>query len=435
MPLGTRLRIGEGLEARRAPLPLEIAVFVVFAGVVVMRPGLPSKFSFVDPVIFAVAAYSVVSMLYRGSPATSGALRLLPWIWLILLGSFLGLSAVGIPYWAMSNLARTMFALLTFVCFWHVISLARLQRAAIYGTAAGVAVTTLSLLSQAASYRAAAFFLHPNYAGHYMALATMVLFVVAKRWYLKALAAFALLVALQQTSSFGAIAMVVSMLAVYAVRVLSRNTAILAAALAVLAIGGLFLATPQAQDLVSNEDTDWTFSDSLSGDRFERSGDTRLILWSQAIEAWAEEPLGIGPDGVRSRGVAVWRGHVLEIHSDSLGYVVERGIVGLIGFIGLWVVLFRLAPKGGLGRVLIVAMFVAGFFRETMHYRHMWLLLALAFAYDYAKRSPDDADDEPPVELDDRGDRGDLVRARTVAKDPLSLADPYFPADVRRPGS
>ena len=46
------------------------------------------------------------------------ALRLLPWIWLILLGSFLGLTAVGIPNWAMTNLMRTVFALLTFVyCF------------------------------------------------------------------------------------------------------------------------------------------------------------------------------------------------------------------------------------------------------------------------------------------------------------------------------
>jgi hypothetical protein len=434
MGLGTRMRIGEGLERRRAPLALVIGIFVVFAGVVVMRPGLPSKFSFIDPVIFAVCAFALASMMYRGSPATSGALRLLPWIWLILLGSFLGLTAVGIPYWAMSNLARTMFALLTFVCFWHILSVARLQRIAIYGTAVGVAVTTLSLLSQSAKYRAAAFFLHPNYAGHYMALATMVLFVTAKRWYLKGLAVVALLVALQQTSSFGAIAMVVAMLGVYAVRVLSRNTAILAAALAALAIGGLFLATPQAQDLVSTENGDWTFSESISGDRFERSGDTRLILWSQALEAWAQEPLGIGPDGVRSRAVAVWRGHVLEIHSDSLGYVVERGVIGLVGFIGLWVVLFRLAPKGGLGRVLIAAMVVAGFFRETMHYRHMWLLLALAFAMDYAKRDRDDEADGPPDELDGREDRGDLVRARTARKDPLSLTDPYFASDARRSG-
>ena len=30
-------------------------------------------------------------------------------------------------------------------------------------------------------------------------------------------------------------------------------------------------------------------------------------------------------------------------------------------------------------------MLVQGLFRETMHYRHMWLLLALAFAIDYAR--------------------------------------------------
>jgi hypothetical protein len=421
----TRLRIGEGLDVRRTPAILGVAMFVAYLGVVLMRPGLPGKFSYVDPIIFLLCAFSVTSMMYRGSTATSGALRLLPWVWLILLGSFLGLARVGIPSWAMTNLSRTMFALLTFVCFWHLIVVARLQRVAIYGTAAGVAVTAGYLLVQSARYRASALFLHPNYAGHYMAMACLVLIVVAKRWYFKLLAVAALLVALQQTSSFGAIAMTIAMLAVYAVRILTRNTAILAAALAILAIGGLFLTTPQAQDLVSNEDTDWSFSQSISGDRFERSGDTRLILWSQALEAWAREPLGIGPDGVRSRGVAVYNGHTLEIHSDSLGYLVERGVIGLVGFIGLWATLFLVAKRGGLARVLIVGMLVQGIFRETMHYRHMWLLLALGFALDYALPSPsDDEEVESEPEVAD-----DVVEVGTGARAPAD----YFPGVARWP--
>jgi O-antigen ligase len=264
-------------------------------------------------------------------------------------------------------------------------------------------------------------------------MACMVLIVVAKRWYLKGLAVVALLIALQQTSSFGAFAMVIAMLAVYAVRILARNTAILAATLAMIAIGGLLLTTPQAQDLVSNEDSDVTISESINSDRFERSGDTRLLLWSQALAAWADEPLGIGPDGVRSRGVAVWQGHELEIHSDALGYLVERGPIGLIGFVGLWVTLILVAKRGGFARVLIAGMLVQGLFRETMHYRHMWLLLALAFALDYA-RPPDEPDGPDPGEAVTDLEASALTVGAAKVKDPLSLTDRYFDPDARRTG-
>jgi O-antigen ligase len=396
-----RPRIGQGLELRKAPAMVALLFVMAYIGVAVIEPGLPGKFAFCDPVILVLCAYSIASMMYRGSEATSGIARLLPWVWLILLGSFLGLATVGIPNWAMSNLARTMFALLTFCAFWHLLIVTKLQRMAVIGTAIAVTITCAYLAVQSGQYRAPAFFQHPNYTGHFMTMAFMVLFVVSKRWYTKALCVLALVFALQQTSSFGAIAMLIAMIAVYAMRALTRNTAILAAGLAILAVAGLFMATPQAQDLVSNEDpADWTISESLSVDRFERSGDTRLILWSQALEAYAEQPLGIGPDGVRSRKVAIWRGHILEIHSDSLGYLVERGVVGLVGFIGLWVTIWRLARKGGLARVLIAGILVQGLFRETMHYRHMWLLLALAFAIDYARANapPNDDEAEPAVE-------------------------------------
>ena len=73
----------------------------------------------------------------------------------------------------MMNLSRTVFALLTFVCMWHILTLAKLQRAAVIGTALGVFVTAASLAVGQSSYRGTAFFQHPNYAGHYMAMACM----------------------------------------------------------------------------------------------------------------------------------------------------------------------------------------------------------------------------------------------------------------------
>jgi hypothetical protein len=420
--MARRFRVGEGLELRKAPLVVSLAIVGAYIGVVLIEPGLPGKFAWSDPMIFGLCCYAIASMMYRGSEATSGIARLLPWVWLILLGSFLGLAGVGIPNWAMSNLARTVFALLTFGCLWHLLVVTGLQRLAILGTWIGVGLTVLKLLTQMGLYRAPAFFPHPNYTGHYLAMASMVLFVTSKRWYLKAAAVVALLAGLQLTSSFGAIAMVIAMLGVYGVRLLTRNTAILAAGLAFLAIAGLYMATPQAQDYVADEDVStWSVTESISVERFERSGDTRLQLWTQALDAYADEPLGIGPDGVRSRKVAIWRGNILEIHSDSLGYLVERGVIGLIGFIGLWVTLIRLGRKGGLARVLIAGMLVQGLFRETMHYRHMWLFLALAFALDYAKSRASDDD-------------GDDAGAATSAVEPGSdTTGAYFPGAPRWP--
>jgi hypothetical protein len=54
----------------------------------------------------------------------------------------------------------------------------------------------------------------------------------------------------------------------------------------------------------------------------------------------------------------------------------------VIGLVGLWVTIWRRTERGGLAHLLIVGVLVAGLFRETMHYRHLWLLLALGVALD-----------------------------------------------------
>src|SRR5690606_12673201 len=115
-----------------------------------------------------------------------------------------------------------------FVCMWHLIGTARLQRFAIAGLAIGLFATTVALATSSSTYRGSAFFIHPNYAGHFMVMAGVVLFAVFRRWFVRLLVAAAVLVGLQTTSSFGAMAMLIAMTAVYAVRALTRNTAILA---------------------------------------------------------------------------------------------------------------------------------------------------------------------------------------------------------------
>ena len=389
-------------EAVREPRPallLQIGIVASYAGVAILRPALPANLAYVDPVIAAVSLVSLLAMAKAGSPATRAGARALPWLWLILVGSFLSLFTVGITGWAIADLVRTNFAVLTFFCFWHLMTVAKLERYAIWGTAIGLGVTSIALLVQPFRYRGKAFFEHPNYAGHYCVMAAFLLFFAGKRWYFQVLAVFGLAMAVWQTGSFGAIAMALAMVAYLVVRSASRNTAVLAVGLIVFAIGVLFLASPGG-DSVSTGNGSWQVSGSLSSDRLDKSQGSRYEVWSDAWGAFAKEPLGVGPDGVHQRQIAIHLGHPLEIHNDALGYLVERGVLGLIGFIGFWVVVWKASRRGGLARMLIVGALVQGMFRETFHYRHMWLIIAVAFVIDGRR---DDADAEA-AELDESGE-------------------------------
>jgi len=360
-----------------------------YAGVAILRPALPSNLAFVDIVIAAICLVSLLSMAMVGSPATRAGAKALPWLWLILVGSFLGMASIGITGWGLADLVRTNFAVLAFFCIWHLMYVAQLERYAIWGTAIGLGITSLALLVQPFRYRGKAFFEHPNYAGHYCVMAAFLLFFAGKRWYFHALAAFGLAMAIWQTGSFGAIAMSLSMLAVVLVRSLTRNTAVLAVGLIFVAIVSLFLLSPGG-DSVSVGNGTWQINSSISSTRLDKSQGSRFQLWGDAWNAFAKEPLGVGPDGVHQRQIAILNGHPLEIHNDALGYLVERGVLGLIGFIGLWVVIWRAARKGGLARMFIVGALVQGMFRETFHYRHMWLIIAVAFVIDSRRQQADD---------------------------------------------
>ncbi|MGZ4757881.1 MAG: O-antigen ligase family protein [Acidimicrobiales bacterium] len=379
----------------RPALLLQIAVVAAYAGVSILRPALPSNLAYVDVAIAAICLVSLLSMAKTGSPATRSAVRAMPWLWLILVGSFLGMWSVGITGWGIADLLRTNFAVLAFFCIWHLMYVARLERYAIWGTAIGLGITSVALLVQPFKYRGRAFFENPNYAGHYCVMAAFLLFFAGKRWYLHAIAAFGLAMAIWQTGSFGAVAMSLSMLAVVLVRSVTRNTAVLAVGLVVLAVVGLFLLSPGA-DSVSSGNGSWQISSSLSSDRLDKSQGSRISIWSDAWNAWVKEPLGVGPDGVHQRQLAMINGHFLEIHNDALGYLVERGPLGFIGFIGFWVVIWRSSRRRGLARIFIVGALVQGMFRETFHYRHMWLIIAVAFVLDSRRQQ---ADDEAEAEL------------------------------------
>jgi hypothetical protein len=316
---------------------------------------------------------------------------------LIIIGSLIGLSTVGMAFWGVSDLAVSLFAFLTFFTFWHLVYLHGLERYAVWGTVVGLAVTTFTVVSSH-RLRSSGLFAQANYPAHYAVLAAILLVYACRHRWAKALAILAMLIIIKDSGSFGSIAMVLAVLAVLGYRLLTRASAVLAACLVVLFCGGLFVV---ANFVTTGKPGVSTQIPSLSGTainqtRLNKSKGERAQLWAQDIQVWLREPFGVGPAGVVHRQLASLQGDPLQVHDDAISFLVERGPIGLIGFAGLWTVLWRCARRKGLARLMILVILLSGVYRQVMHYRHVWLLLALAFVFD-SRRSDDDAT-EPEIE-------------------------------------
>jgi hypothetical protein len=374
--------------------PISALIAAAYIGIVILVPRLSSNLAWVDFVIALLILAAIAGMRFRGSAATAALARAAPWLWLVLFGSILGLNGVGVPLWSLSSLSRTAMAIGAFFCFWYLLDIRRAERTALVATAVAMAVTVVYVLAfENAAGRSGALFDRSNYLGHYSALAGVLLLWSSRRWWSRAGAVIAIAIGLYTSASFGAMAMVLVALGVVLVRAAARNSAILAAALIVFGSVSLLLVVTTTD--VGLETEDAAVTDTISQKRFERSQEGRIRLWGMAWEAFTDRPLGVGPDGVAKRAIALSdRGRPMEIHADAFGYLVERSVPGLIGYVGLWTVIWRAARPRGLARIMIPMILTAGIFRETMHFRHSWLLLALAFVLDTRRAEADQRDDE-----------------------------------------
>jgi O-antigen ligase len=126
------------------------------------------------------------------------------------------------------------------------------------------------------------------------------------------------------------------------------------------------------------------FQNSLG--RSNRSLNGRLTLWAQGLT----KSSGRGNDlfGVGA-GAAKYTVDYKSLHNDILAYLVERGIIALFGLAVLYWLVFRqalrlLGPRGpvqfhALGAA-VFANFAFSMTHQTLHFRHVWLLLGLIWA-------------------------------------------------------
>lgn len=306
-------------------------------------------------------------------------------LWLFALGSAMSLAPVGFAGWAMLTLFTDAFLL---AGFFAVYRLARgfddaQWTAALRAIGATLAVVTVSVAVFGGGYRPEGTFTNPNYAAHWVAVA--VLFIV-QTWpgvAPRAVAVAAAGVVMIRTGSFGGMAVLAMGLFIVTLAHARRPQTHLYWRL--LAVGLALFSVFAGQRAFERLETDpsLAINRGVSSARFQSSSDTRRELWERSLEAFADHPFGAAPHGIASRNLI---GRGAEPHNDYLALLVERGIVGALGFVAFVLVLWRWAPKNGVFRALALAVAAGAVFRETLHFRHLWVFLALALAWDKTRR-------------------------------------------------
>ncbi len=307
-------------------------------------------------------------------------------ILLVLTGSLIGALDVGLAEWVVYDLIRDLGAAAALLAVLQVFDRApaswfRFPAGALVAVVVIVAGHLVFLSDE--RLRARATFPNPNVAGHFMATCFMALLVlpVPRRFRIAGLTAAG--VGLIASGSFGAMLqlsiglVVVAFGAAQQVRAATRQLL----ALAFIAVIGLLgLAVVSGEQLLP-ERGDAT---GYNAAHLERTTSGRLELWGAAIDQVIVTPWGIGPGSSRNLEVLREGADATETHSEPLAFLSERGALGLLGLLALWATLWRFAVPRGVGRAMIVGLVVASLFRETSHYRHLWILLALVVTYERA---------------------------------------------------
>jgi O-antigen ligase len=155
---------------------------------------------------------------------------------------------------------------------------------------------------------------------------------------------------------------------------------------AILLLGGLFLIVANLNQTYRNH-----FEKIIVG-RFERSSGGRLNLWQRGIDALLEHNAffwGVGPENFRVVDAAETDN---QLHNDTLAFLVERGLIGVLGlalFAGIAIrraiSIIELSGKApGRARLelvvflaVIAATMVESLTHQMFRTRELWLVLAI----------------------------------------------------------
>jgi len=313
--------------------------------------------------------------------------RLFPPLLFVLIGSLIALAPNGLPSWGVRDLALDLSAIFTFLAVYAVASQAdksqwaALRRATI---ASLVIVTVLLVRSGSGELRDSGSFPNPNVAGHFAVTVTATLLCLAvsrrQRWGVGIVGATAWAV----SGSFGALLQASAMTGyfLWQRQRRARTVVLIGIMIGLMSMAWMTLPTGDRWGSV-------TFAGVSTG-RLRRSSDGRLGLWADGFHEVFVTPWGAGPGAVHALGIST-----KELHNEMLAYLVERGPLALVGLVLVVATLWRYANRDGPARTLLIGFVVASFFRETSHYRHLWISLALVLALESRQqlhRTPEDSE-------------------------------------------
>jgi O-antigen ligase len=245
-------------------------------------------------------------------------------------------------------------------------------------------------------------FRNPNRAASYFGLSLFFLLHPVIPWIFKSLIGAALLMAISSTGSVAGLLMIPIGVVVFAWAWSYVRAGRALRPLQHLAWGIIVVFCIYANFYWIETGTDSTGSivSTLSprgGPRMEEGTSDRMEIWSTGIETFREHPFGIGPASFQWQvGVGVDE-DTKGMHSDFVASLVERGIVGFLGFMLLLgavartvMKMLRLSARDGDRARGFWAACLAGALaayvsygttHEMLHHETFWLLLALIVSY------------------------------------------------------
>ncbi len=298
-------------------------------------------------------------------------------VWLVAVGTVLSLTGPGLTDWAVKALVQDVYLLALGLAIIRIGSKGRYStRWLVRPHLMGLLLMTVFAVQQGHA-KLGGLYPHPNKVGAYLATAGVLLLATSAGFRGRALVVTLVGIGLFQAASFGALVGAGVGAGYLLITSLGRSDRRRLAAATILGVVAAVTLFPGTVDYVGSRVGD---SPELSAQRFDRSRSGRLDLWSDALDTYREHPLGIGPTGTVNRNFSEQ-----ELHSDYLAYLVERSPIALLGLaLGAWAV-WRFGRRGGPVRAVLLTLMVQGVFREVLHFRVTWVVLALAIVYEHVR--------------------------------------------------
>lgn len=262
--------------------------------------------------------------------------------------------------------------------------------------AAGIVLFYLRDLSSIGAIRSEFTFGNPNRAGTYFMASFYFLFspaLTGRPWLRAGLGTLFFTAALATTSVAILVSFVLSgfvmLITLLYTRGHGRQIAALSAVM-LLIVAGFAVARTDPEQLV-REQLPLVFL------RAPRSLSTRTQIWTAGLEIFQEHPFGIGPQSFFAQvDIGLGNKGGIELHSDFVANLVERGFLGLLAlFLVYAVVGLRLLSMARAARRLqrrdlgmwtgalagvVVGYFVYSVTHQALHHDTLWLIFALIFA-------------------------------------------------------